>query len=65
MERRFISTILIIIGFMVVVYPQIEEFYDIYRQQKLLSKWQQSLSIIDREAPAAIDEDVWLPILKR
>lgn len=57
MKKSFLSTVLILIGLVLLTYPKTEELYTAYQQQKLLSEWQQSLAIIDAEAAGAVAGD--------
>ena len=47
MNRKIISTTLIIIGLICIVYPKIGELYINYQQQRLIKGWKESLPIID------------------
>mgnify|MGYP000847432543 FL=1 len=43
MKRRVISTLTIIIGLVLLVYPKVSEVYNNYQQKKIVKEWQQSL----------------------
>lgn len=45
MKRRIISTLVIIIGLILLAYPKVSEFYNNYQQKKIAKQWQQSLVI--------------------
>lgn len=47
MKRKIISTIIIVIGVFVIAYPKMTEAYGDYKQQKLITEWNESLAIID------------------
>jgi sortase A len=42
-KRRVISTLTIIIGLVLLVYPKVSEVYNNYQQKKIVKEWQQSL----------------------
>lgn len=47
MHRKRLSSLLLIIGLLLLVYPGGEVLYKEYRQQRLLQQWQDSLAVVD------------------
>ncbi len=47
MKGKIISTLLILVGICLLLYPKANEYYQNYQQQKLLNQWQESLAVID------------------
>lgn len=46
MKKKIISTLLILIGLALLLYPKAEDMYAAYQQEKLLKQWQQSMEMI-------------------
>lgn len=47
MKRKILSIILIVLGLMIIAYPTIRDIYTNHQQEKLITKWQEDLTIID------------------
>lgn len=51
MKLRIISSLCILIGLLIFLYPTVKDRYESYRQQAILKQWQMSLSQIDLAVP--------------
>lgn len=49
-NKRFISILLIFLGVTIIFYPKIKDRYIDYKQNKLISLWEESLQVIDTDA---------------
>lgn len=47
MKKKIISTVLILIGLVLLSYPKIGDIYTSYQQEKLIRQWQKSMDMID------------------
>ncbi|MCT4596222.1 MAG: class D sortase [Anaeromicrobium sp.] len=54
--KKKISTLIIIIGLIIILYPKVEETYNNYEQEKLIKYWEENMSSIDSDVNA-LEED--------
>lgn len=47
MKKKIISTVLILIGLVLLSYPKIGDIYTSYQQEKLIRQWQKNMDMID------------------
>ncbi len=63
-KNKIISTLLVIVGLMVIAYPTTSEMYLNYRQDKLMQEWEVSLALIDDNTGPEEDEEEVLPVIE-
>lgn len=56
MKRTILSTLCILAGIVLFLYPTVNDRYESYRQRAILKQWQENLQVID-QAPADAEPD--------
>jgi sortase A len=55
-NKKFISILLIFLGVSIILYPKIKDRYISYKQNKLISLWEESLQVIDNDVSSENNE---------
>ena len=58
MKRKIISTLIIILGISIMIYPKASELYNDYQQEKLIQGWKESILNVEQDYMEDENDDI-------